>query len=142
MIPQTKKIVTDEQNRLVAVLIDYQDWEKIEQLLVVHQGKEQAEAILDSTTPQIEVNFTIQVRDIPDAHRQEAESKAKEAYVMTLLKHEDISTGRAAEILGIPRVDLFDLMGEYGISVFPDYTPEELEREVNETARMLEKYKQ
>jgi predicted HTH domain antitoxin len=140
MIPQTKKIVTDEQNRLVAVLIDYPDWEKIEQLLVTHQSK--VEAISDSKTPQIEVNFTIQVRDIPDAHRQEAESKAKEAYVMTLLRHGDISTGRAAEILGIPRVDLFDLMGEYGISVFPDYTAEELEREVNETARMLEQYKQ
>ncbi|MBE9115153.1 UPF0175 family protein [Lusitaniella coriacea LEGE 07157] len=80
----------------------------------------------------------MQVRDIPKAHQQEAESKSKEAYIMTLLRHGDISTGKAAKILGIHRVDLLDLMGEYDISVFPDYTREELENEVEQAMRILE----
>ncbi|MCL1474394.1 hypothetical protein [Argonema antarcticum] len=33
MLPFRKKIVTDESMRPVAVLIDYEDWQKIEQLL-------------------------------------------------------------------------------------------------------------
>lgn len=138
MIPLNKKIVTDAENHLVGVLIDYEEWQKIEQLLVAHQSNE---VNTENQVQELEVRFALPVRDIPEPHRQEALSKAKEACVMTLLRHGDISTGRAAKLLGMPRVDLFDLMGEYGISVFPDYTPEELEREVNETARMLEQYK-
>ena len=37
MIPIEKKLVTDEQMRPVAVLINYQDWQKIEQLLEGNQ---------------------------------------------------------------------------------------------------------
>ena len=33
MLPIKKKLVTDEAMRPVAVLIDYEDWQKIEQLL-------------------------------------------------------------------------------------------------------------
>ncbi|MGL5058455.1 MAG: hypothetical protein ACRC62_00635 [Microcoleus sp.] len=33
MLPVRKKLVTDEAMRPVAVLIDYEDWQKIEQLL-------------------------------------------------------------------------------------------------------------
>lgn len=39
MLPFKKKIVTDESMRPVAVLIDYQDWQKIEQLLEAYQLK-------------------------------------------------------------------------------------------------------
>ncbi len=37
-----KKIVTDESMRPVAVLIDYEDWEKIEQILKDYQNQDQA----------------------------------------------------------------------------------------------------
>lgn len=40
MLPFKKKIVTDEAMRPVAVLIDYQDWQQIEQLLENYQGQE------------------------------------------------------------------------------------------------------
>ena len=40
---------------------------------------------------QTEVKFTLPIGDIPDSIRLEAESQAKEAYVMTLLRHADIS---------------------------------------------------
>jgi hypothetical protein len=37
MLPINKKIVTDETMRPVAVLIDYQDWQKIEKILNAYQ---------------------------------------------------------------------------------------------------------
>jgi predicted HTH domain antitoxin len=88
---------------------------------------------------EIEFKFKVPIGEIPEIHRQEAERLAREAYVMTLLRHGDISSGRAAQLIGIPRVDLFDLMGAYGISPFPDQTREELEREVEQAMRILEK---
>jgi hypothetical protein len=41
MIPVNKKIVTDEAMRPVAVLIDYQDWERIEQILNAYQSQQE-----------------------------------------------------------------------------------------------------
>ena len=40
MQPINKKIVTDEDMRPVAVLIDYQDWQKIEKILHEYQAQE------------------------------------------------------------------------------------------------------
>jgi hypothetical protein len=37
MLPIRKKFVTDESMKPVAVLIDYEDWQKIEQLLAASQ---------------------------------------------------------------------------------------------------------
>ncbi|MEQ8971591.1 MAG: hypothetical protein RIE73_14500 [Coleofasciculus sp. C1-SOL-03] len=43
MLSFKKKIVTDEAMRPVAVLIDYQDWQKIEQLLEAYQLQQKQE---------------------------------------------------------------------------------------------------
>ncbi|MDF5715650.1 MAG: hypothetical protein PUP93_17645 [Rhizonema sp. NSF051] len=43
MLPFQKKIVTDEAMRPVAVLIDYQDWQKIEEILKAHQLQQKEE---------------------------------------------------------------------------------------------------
>ena len=43
MLPFQKKIVTDEAMRPIAVLIDYQDWQKIEQILEAHQLQQKEE---------------------------------------------------------------------------------------------------
>lgn len=95
------------------------------------------------SNPELEIDFKFKVpiREIPEIHRQEAERLAREAYVMTLLRHGDISAGRAAALLGIDRWQLSDLMDAYYISPFAPLTREELEREVAEAARDLEKYK-
>jgi predicted HTH domain antitoxin len=91
------------------------------------------------TEPAIEIKFTLRINDIPEAHRVEAERKAQEAFVMALLRQGDISAGRAAELLGIDRWQLDDLMSAHGISPFDEtMTREELEREVTETARLLQ----
>jgi hypothetical protein len=40
MKPIKKQIVTDESMRPVAVLIDYEDWQAIEQILATHQQQD------------------------------------------------------------------------------------------------------
>ncbi|MCI0439585.1 MAG: UPF0175 family protein [Chloroflexi bacterium] len=55
--------------------------------------------------------------------------KAKEALVMELLREHYISQGKAAEILGVTRHELFDLMTRYRVPVI-DLTPEELGEEL------------
>ncbi|MEI2581807.1 hypothetical protein [Scytonema sp. PRP1] len=43
ILPVNKKIVTDEEMRPVAVLIDYQDWQRIEQILEAYQLQQKEE---------------------------------------------------------------------------------------------------
>lgn len=90
----------------------------------------------------IEVKFTVTIPQIADTQRLEAEHKAREGFVMELLRQGSISAGRAAELLDINRWQLSDLMSLYRISPFAPQTSEELGREVTETARMLEQSSQ
>ena len=55
-------------------------------------------------------------------------AKAKEALTMELLREHAISQGKAAELLGIDRHSLFDLMEKYQVPVV-DLTLEELQQE-------------
>jgi predicted HTH domain antitoxin len=87
-----------------------------------------------------EIKFILTLPEVPETHRIEAEKKAKEAYVMTLLRHGDISAGRAAELLEIARWQLSDLMDSYKISPFPVQTQEQLLAEVAQTLQILEKH--
>ena len=84
------------------------------------------------SSQEIEVKFTIAIPEIDEAQRLEAERKAREAFIMELLRQGNISAGRAAELLSIDRWQLSELMGLYQISPFAPQTPEELEREVAE----------
>jgi predicted HTH domain antitoxin len=54
--------------------------------------------------------------------------KVKEEAAMHLLKERRISQGKAAELLGISRHDLVDLMAHYEIPVI-EMSPEELQQE-------------
>ena len=40
-----------------------------------------------------------------------------------------LSSGKAAELAGMPRVQFLETCGQYGVSVF-NYSPEELEQEI------------
>ena len=62
-------------------------------------------------------------------HEKEIEAKAREALVMELLREHRISQGKAAEVLGVGRHELFDLMSKYCVSAV-DLTSEELKREL------------
>jgi predicted HTH domain antitoxin len=81
----------------------------------------------------IEFRFALPLGDLPAAHRSNAERKAQEAFVLSLLKQGDISAGRAAELLDVNRWQLSELMSAHGISPFDEQmTREELEREVTD----------
>jgi hypothetical protein len=78
------------------------------------------------------LEFDILLDSVPNEHREEAEHKAREAYVMSLLRQGDLSAGRAAEVLGIDRWTLGELMSEYEISPFDEHlTPAERAGELN-----------
>ena len=97
---------------------------------------------MQTQQPETEVMFAITIPEIPEAHRLEAEHKAKEAYVMTLLRHGDISSGLAARLLDVERWQVFDLMDTYHILLFDDgLTLEDLKRQVAQAKIALEKYK-
>ena len=52
--------------------------------------------------------------------REKAIRKAKEGYVMALLEVGEISSGKAAEILGVSRLETIEIMNRGGISIFDD----------------------
>lgn len=68
--------------------------------------------------------------DLPEASLQnkEALNKGKETIVLELLRKEEISQGKAAELLGIDKHTLFDLMAKLDIPM-ANFSPEELERQ-------------
>src|ERR1700730_15046704 len=87
----------------------------------------------------IEIKFVVPIDEVPDENRPEAERQAREAYVLALLRQGDISAGKAAELLGIDRWQLADLMSSRSISPFDEtMTREDLEREAAATNRTLE----
>ena len=45
MLKIKRKIVTDESMRPVAVIIDYEDWEKIEQLILKQENQSQSSSL-------------------------------------------------------------------------------------------------
>ena len=79
----------------------------------------------------IDVRFTLPLPEIPEDHRETALKEAHEAFVMCLLRQGDISAGRAAELLGVDRRRLGEIMWEYKISPFGE-TPEDLEKVIRE----------
>jgi predicted HTH domain antitoxin len=60
---------------------------------------------------------------------KEVPERLRETLVMELLRRHVISQGKAAELLGITRHDLFDLMTEHRVPVI-DLNEEELQREL------------
>ena len=69
--------------------------------------------------------------EVADSLREdEMTAKAKEALVMELLREHHVSQGKAADILGISRHAVFDLMTKYQVPVI-DLTDAELDQELN-----------
>ena len=65
--------------------------------------------------------------------REKALQKAKEGYVMALLEVGEISSGRAAKILGVSRIKMIEIMNQWGISIFDEeQNLEELCQEVEQ----------
>jgi predicted HTH domain antitoxin len=88
-----------------------------------------------------QVSFTLDITPelLDESIRQQAEQKARESYVMELLRHGRISSGYAAKLLNLSRVEMLERMGRYQISVFSEQTPENLAEEVAETMQLMQK---
>ena len=72
--------------------------------------------------------------DLPDElfaqfGEDEIAAKTREALVMALLREHRFSQGKAADLLGLDRHQLFDLMSRYHVPAF-DLSTEELKREL------------
>ncbi|OQY83641.1 MAG: small protein [Chloroflexi bacterium UTCFX4] len=65
---------------------------------------------------------------------REFESEFRMAAAAKLFELGRISSGRAAELAGIPRVLFLKRVGDYGVPVF-DLTPEELEQDFINASR-------
>jgi len=65
-----------------------------------------------------------------------AKREAREAFVLDLLRREKISQGKAAELLGISRWDLPELLNKHNIPVFST-EPEELAQDVRALKQAL-----
>ncbi len=91
---------------------------------------------------ELEVRFTLPLDEVLLKHKTDAEHKAKEAFVLELLRQGDISAGRAARLLNISWWDLSDLMYEAGISPFNDsLTTEALDAEVKSALKDFDELK-
>ncbi|MDE0316208.1 MAG: UPF0175 family protein [Candidatus Poribacteria bacterium] len=88
---------------------------------------------------QVEVQFTLPIDETLLHHKIDAEYKAKEAFVLELLRQVDISAGKAAKLLNISRWDLSELMSAAGISPFAEQNAEELATEVESALKVLNK---
>ena len=62
---------------------------------------------------------------------EELKSSVRKLSVLDLVKKGKLSSGKAAEILGITRWDFMELMSEYDIPI-ASFPPEELERQAKE----------
>ena len=78
---------------------------------------------------QVEVEVELPDEVLARLREEEIVTKAKEAFVMELLREHHLSQGKAAEILGVSRSDFFALMTRYQIPVI-DLTAEELAAEL------------
>ena len=87
------------------------------------------------------VQFTLDISTPSTEIHQQAELKAKIAYIMTLLEHQIISSSRAEKLLGISRLALINLMSQYGLSILDDsMSLEEFQQEVEQANTILKQY--
>jgi len=80
----------------------------------------------------VKLDFELPDELFTQLREEEIETKVKESLVMELLREHRLSQGKAAELLGLDRDELFDLMAKYRIPVI-DLTPEELKSELQKS---------
>ncbi|WP_297453032.1 UPF0175 family protein [Persephonella sp.] len=69
------------------------------------------------------------IMDIPDELKLD-EEEFKTAAIVKLYELGKISSGKAAKLLGISRIEFLDLLSEYKVQIQPD-TEEEILKDIN-----------
>ncbi len=69
------------------------------------------------------------IMDIPDELKLD-EKEFKTAAIVKLYELGKISSGKAAKLLGISRIEFLDLLSEYKVQIQPD-TEEEILKDIN-----------
>ncbi len=59
---------------------------------------------------------------------EQVSERARSALILDMLREAQIGQGKAAELLGVTRYDILDLMARHGIESGPE-TPDEIETE-------------
>ena len=80
----------------------------------------------------VKLDFELPDEIFTQLREEEIETKVKESLVMELLREHRLSQGKAAELLGLDRDEIFNLMAKYRIPVI-DLTPEELKSELQKS---------
>jgi len=68
-------------------------------------------------------------------HTQAIQQHLVEWLVLSLFKDERVSSGKAAKLLGISRMEFLDLLRRRGIA-YLDYSPDEIAEEIEATQRL------
>lgn len=69
--------------------------------------------------------------------RSELEAQIRLMAALKMFELGKLSSGKAAQLAGISRVEFLEMCGRYRVSVF-NYTPEELEAELNQDLAALQ----
>lgn len=70
--------------------------------------------------PRLEIECPDELLGLPGQDMTALGKLAQEAFLVRLYDLDQISSGRAAEILGIPRRAFLDLLGTYGVTSFDE----------------------
>jgi len=68
--------------------------------------------------------------------KEELESHIRLMAALKMFELGKVSSGKAAELAGMSRVEFFEICGRYKVSVF-NYPPEEVERELSKDLKTL-----
>jgi len=82
-----------------------------------------------STLKSVSIEFPEEIVDLYG--EEELKSSIRKWSVLELVKNGKISSGKAAEILGMTKWDFMELMSEYDIPMV-NFSPEELEKQAKE----------
>ena len=68
----------------------------------------------------LQIDYPEELLDQAGQSKEALEALAREALVVRLYDLGKLSSGKAAELLGISRREFLDLLGRYGVSEFDD----------------------
>jgi len=95
---------------------------------------------MKSETVRVELDLPRDLLGVLDVAEGELEPRLKMLIALELFREQQISAGRAAELLDVSKAEFVDLLDRYGIAYFTE-TPEELTAQVEAVRRTLNREK-